>query len=432
MRKHRRFSPSQSERVINCPGSANLLDRVPARPSSVYAIEGTNAHDVLEAALANNCRKAEEAHRDYSPLCMEDLNTPENQFYWSVQVAINHVYSILDENPGAVMYLERYVDPPIDSAPGEAGGYCDIAIWVPSTRTLYIIDYKHGAGVAKGAKDNTQIRQYAGGFMFEENAKVDADSVDEVVLTIVQPRAFHEDGIIREHIVTPYEIWEYIDNYDASVLEALKDDAPLNPSKDPKGWCMFCDAKTVCPAREAMAIKAAGDQFTQIEQVTKPQLPNPANLDLERLGRVRQYAPMLRKFLDDVDAHCEELSRTGYKVPGCKLVEVQARRKYYGDEQDVAEKLAALIGCTTDDVMQKKLMTITQAEKEVIEAFKKRVGRSRKKQAAEDGKRSFAFLTLKQSSGNLTLVDDDDSRPAVNRAVESFQNLAIAPPTTEK
>lgn len=421
-RAHREYSPSQAERFFACKGSNALLRRVPARPSSPYAIEGTNAHAVLEAALRNNVRDAKEAHENWTTLFFEELDDGTNEFYLSVQIALDHVYSILDAHPDAQMWIERFVDPPLSVAPGQAGGYCDIAIYVPSTRTLFVIDYKHGAGVAKAVKGNRQAMQYAAGFLYEANAVVDVSCVDTVVLTIMQPRAFHEDGIIREYDVTPFEVWEYLEELEAVVEECEAPDAALTPGEE---QCRFCDARTLCPAREAAALSVASNAFKQIEHISAPSLPVPSTLDIDRLARVRFHAPMLRKWLDDVDKHCEELARSGFHVPGAKLVEAQARRVWYGTEAEAARKLAAMIGETdTDKMFVKKLMPITTAEKLVTEAYKKRVGRGRKKKAAEEAKQAFAYLTVKQTSGNLTLVDEDDPRPAVSKAQSTFGQIA--------
>jgi acyl transferase domain-containing protein len=57
------------------------LARVPQAPPSTYAIEGTNAHAVLEAALRHRIRDAREAHRDYSCLFDVDLDDGTNEFY---------------------------------------------------------------------------------------------------------------------------------------------------------------------------------------------------------------------------------------------------------------------------------------------------------------------------------------------------------------
>lgn len=435
-RQHRKFSPSQAERFRVCHGSTNLLKRVSGRKTSKYAEEGEKAHEVLDAALINGIRDAKTAHLDYSSLCFEDLNTWDNMFYFSINMCLSYVYDILDQYPDAVLYNERFVNPPCETAPGETGGYCDIAIWVPSIGTLFIIDYKHGAGIAKDAKNNPQPMQYGAGFLYEENAVVPVEQVDTVVLAIVQPRAFHKDGSIREVEVTPYELYEYMVETDELILENLKDDAPLVPDDNGKttDHCRFCDANTICPAREAKAVQALGSQFRTVMQIREPDLPVIKDLDIHRLGQIRFAAKYLRKFLDDVDAHCYELGMSGVNVPGAKMVEVAPKREYFGDPEEVAKKAAALIGCPVEDVMVSKLLPLTSVEKLVVEAFKKRVGRGKKNQAAADARQSFAFLTLKQSSGGLTLADEDDERPAVNRA-QSLVQIAAAltpPPQVQK
>lgn len=442
-RTHRRYSPSQADRFFACRGSNNLLKRVPVRPTSPYAQEGTNAHEVLEAALKNGERNAQVAHENWTTLFFETLDDGQNEFYLSIQIALDHIYSILDAHPDAVMWVERFVDPPLTSAPGEAGGYCDVAIFVPSLRVLFVIDYKHGAGVAKAVKGNNQPLQYAAGFLYEDNALVDPADVDSVVLCIIQPRAFHHDGIIREHEITPFEVWEYLEELEEVILDCEREDAPLTPGED---QCRFCDARTLCPARETMALQVANSAFTQITQVNAPSLPEPTAMDMERLARIRFHAPTLRKFLDDVDRHCDELARGGHHVPGAKLVETQAKRKYYGDDTEVARKLAAMLGEREADaameayrevmkrhpvlarIFNQKIIPITSAEKLIVEEYKRRVGRGRKKKAAEEAKQAFAFLTLKQSSGSLVLVDEDDPRPAVNRVQNTFGQIAGAIP----
>lgn len=429
-RTHRRFSPSQSERFRACYGSTELLKRVPPMPPTEWSIEGTKAHEILQCALENRVRRAQEAHTEYSTLCMEDLNTPENFFYFSIQVALNHIYSILDEHPDAIMWVEQEVVPPTDAAPGEAGGYCDVIIYVPSLRLLYVIDYKHGAGVTKAVKGNTQIMQYANGVLYSDDPIVDPDTVDTVVLTIIQPRAFHPDGSVREYEMTPAELYLDLLDLNDDIAQNLKPKATLRPDDGGKttDHCRFCDAKTVCPAREAMAVKAISTSYRTVPEIKKPDLPVAATLDIDRLVYISMHAPMLRKFLDDVDAHIENLIKGGYHVPGKKLVEVKSQRRYFGDTEDVARKIAALADVPLDDVYEKKLISITNAEKLIVEAFKRKVGRGRKNKAAENARHAFAFLTIKQSSGNLTVVDDDDPRPPVNRAITNFAQISAALP----
>lgn len=444
-RAHRRYSPSQAERFFACHGSNNLLKRVPSRPTTPYAQTGTDAHAVLETALNAHYYDAKEAHQALPGLPALPNEEDEHDFYGAIQVALDYVHSIFEEHIDAKMWVERFVNPPLLAAPGEAGGYCDVAVFVPASRKLFVIDYKHGAGIAKTAKNNYQLMQYAAGFLYEDNAVVKPEDVDVVVLVVIQPRAFHQDGIIREQEVVPYEVWEYLEDLERVVVECEREEAALTPGDE---QCRFCDARTLCPAREAMALQVVSHTFSQIQEVKAPALPDIENLDINRLAQIRFHAPMLRKFLDDVDKHVEELIRGGHPVPGAKLVETQARRVYYGSDDEVARQLAAMLGERNVDeamkeyndllekypVLQKvfnqKLVPITSAEKLVIEEYKKRVGRPNKKQAAEEAKQAFAFVTVKQPSGNLVVVNEDDPRPAINTAETIFEQIegAVSPP----
>ena len=437
-REHRRFSASQADRNALCLGSSNLLARVPKAPPSKYAIEGTHAHAVLEAALRNGVRDAREAHRDYSYLFDVDLDDGTNEFYLAIDTALNYIYDLWDQYPDAQVYIEAEIPVPVTNAPGEADGYADFVMYVPALRKVYVIDYKHGAGVAKEA-DCRQLKQYGAGVVF--GLLADVPDVEDATLVIVQPRAFHKLGPIREYDTTALELWNYLEELDGVIAEAQKPNAPLTPGHV---QCQFCDGVPFCPAREASALQVASNAFTQIRDLQAHGLPETHLMDLQRLAYIRANAWRLRKWLDEVEDRCYQLAREGHHIPGAKLVEAAPKRKYYGEERDVAHKLAALLGepQLTDGVWQlynlldaypalgtmfrPHLVPLTTAEKLVVEAYKKRAGRGHKKKAAEDGRQSFAFLTLKETSGTLTLVDEDDERPAVNSVQNTFAQINTA------
>jgi hypothetical protein len=425
-RKHARFSPSQADRFFVCKGSANLLARVPVeRRESEYAIEGTKAHAVLDVALQYRVRSAKIAHEDYSIYCCEVLDKDENFFYGSIQTALNYVYGILDEYEDAVMYNERKVRPPIDCAPGEADGFCDICIHIPRLRTVYIIDYKHGAGITKEVKDSRQCLQYASGFLYGPDTPINKDEIDKVIIVIVQPRAFHKDGAVREWETTTWKVWEYLISLENAIYDALQSDAPLVPDDNGKttDHCRFCPANFFCPTRETRAVQVINEQFRTVRDLSTAGLPDPRTLEVERLAYIRNAAPVLRSFLDDVDDYVKEILHSGQPVPGSKLVLAQARREWYGEPSEIARQLSELAAVPYDDVWKVELIGITQAEKLVVDAYKARVKRGEKEKAAAEARKAMAYLTLKQSSGNLVLVYDDDERPAVNRAQTNFAQI---------
>lgn len=421
-REHRKYSPSQITRIALCPGSPRLVARAPVLPPPEYTIEGQNAHTVLQYALENRVATAKEAHRDYSHLCMDDLDTQENLFYFAIDVALDYVYAILAEYPDAVMYVENNVNVPSEVAPGEADGYCDIAIYIPSLRWLYIIDYKHGAGIAVDVKGNRQMRQYGAGFLYGEPQIIDPATVDNVTLVIVQPRAFHKDGMIRDHDYTAYELYEYLDEMDDIIRAAEADDAPLVPGVE---QCRFCAAKTICPAREQRAIEPLRQVgiIAPPEAVRAQMLPDPRGMDAARLGEILLAAPALKKWLDDLEKHAYELLRSGHSIPHHKLVQVSAKREYYGDQEELAVQLAAILGKEPEALLRKKLLPITEMEKLLVQHYRQHAPKGEKNKASEQARKDFAFYTLKKSSGNLTMVTSDDERPAVNGATSAFKQI---------
>lgn len=438
-RSHRRFSPSQAERFIACPGSTAQLARTTSRNRSHYAMQGDIAHEILAAGLNNQCTNATQAIEAsiycggiFETLYVTQLKINPIEFKGSINDALDYVWQLMDdlnkEYGDAVMWVERYVDTPNSTAPGETGGFCDVAIYSAKARKLWVIDYKHGAGIAKAADGNPQVKQYAAGFLYENNAAVDSANVDEVVLVIIQPRAFHPDGEIRETVTTPAALVDYLLELEDHVAASLAVDAPLNPGVD---QCRFCDAAATCPAIEAQSLRAANIAFSSVRDVTVPQMPDPSTFDVQRLAYAKQIYPLMKMFFDRVDERIEALLRSGIEVPGYKMVQVHARREWYGDENDRAQKLASYIGCQPTDLFETKFLTITEAEKRIVDSFKKRVARNKRKAAAEDASRIFAFFTTKESSGNLTLVTEDDPRPAVNKAVAAFSNIALPPPPNQ-
>lgn len=436
-RTHARYSPSKMERLALCPGSDAATQGVLSRDSQ-WSIEGRKAHQVLEAALLNRIQNVRAAHLDYSDLCMEELDEeyggPYKKFYSSVQECVDYVFDILTTNPDALLWIETYVVPPSDVAPGDTAGYCDIAIYIPSTGELIVVDFKHGAGVAKAVEGNRQVKQYAAGFLYDPNSPLNAANggvfsqetfpdVSKVTLTIVQPRAFHRDGSPRSYELTPYELYDYLGEMDAIIEACKKPDAPLIPGET---QCQFCDRNTNCPAREAMALQAVNVQFRTVGDVSAPGIPDPAQMDFEHIEHAMLVIPMLRQWANNVEKKLFSYLAQGQKSEHFKLVEAQARRRWNGEPEKLASEFMRLTGCEYHDIMKPRLLTITDAEEIIVKKYKERAPRGSKKAAGEDAKRDFAFLTLKDTSGNLTLATADDERPAIDRAQVNFAQIGQA------
>lgn len=458
-RKHKRYSPSQMARLAACPGSDRLTVGMERRDST-WSIEGTKAHTVLDAAIENRVRDARVAHKDYSPLCMEELDVeyggPYTTFYLSIQSCLDHVFEILDAHPHAVLWNETYVEPPSEAAPDEAGGFCDIAIYDPGTGHLWIIDYKHGAGVGQVVRNNKQALQYAAGFLYDPQSpladliKVDANGmplfnedgaemygadVSNVTLTIAQPRNYNIFPQIRSYDLTPYEVYEYLSVMDDIIRACQAPDAPLIPETNTPGsanQCQFCPANTSCPARESKALAAVNTQFRSVRDIKPAGIPEAQYMELAQLEYTMTQIPLLEDWIKSVKKRLYELAMENQPLQFFKLVEAQARRKWDGEPATVAEKYMQLAGVDLDTIYPRQLITITEAQEIIVKKYKENAPRGEKTKAAEHAKADMAFLTVKETSGGLSLVPLDDDRPAINRATVAFAQIAAALTPPEK
>lgn len=410
---------------------------MPPRPDTVWSIEGEKAHVVLQAALENGVRNARTAHTDYSELCMEPLDKrfdgEYDLFYHSINVMLDEIYGLLDEFPDAILFTERYVDPPSAVAPGEAGGYCDACVYAPSIKRLWVFDYKHGAGVAKAVVGNRQVKQYAAGFIFDPSSPlievtVDPYDIEIITLCIVQPRAFHPDGEIRAYDVTFNDMLGYLIEMDAAIKKAQEINAPLVPGDE---QCQFCDAKVECPARQALMLANTVTHFASVRDVIPGRLPDLTVMTPEDFAWGSYAFPLISKYIKEFYERRNELMRAGYKVPGFKLVEADAKREWYGDPVKLAKQVSAMSGVPETELFAQKFITLTEAEKLVVTAARKLAKRGSKDQAAEDARKAFALLVDKKSTGNWTVVEETDPRPSVLLGAENFTAVAglIAPPT---
>lgn len=431
-RAHTRFSPSRSEQFFYCHGCVNLLARVPAFPEDEHAKEGQRAHNVLEAGLNSGAANATAAI-DASIHCVEDFTV---DFKAAINTALDYISLLRDSlhvsYGDARMFVETRVNPPVHNAPNEAAGYCDVAIVSPSARRLWVIDYKHGVGVSKAVDGNTQVQQYAAGFLYDEESPIKdiAHLIDEVTLVIIQPRSFHKDGEIREHTVKATALVDYLIELDHHIGEALKPDAPLVVNVDKQ--CRFCEGRDVCPALEQVAAKALVPMANSMRDVTAKGMTQVELMSVERLAYIKSMRPTIDALLNAVDKRIEQMLRENKRVPGFKYVLVDAKREWHENEHVRAHKLAALIGCDATDLYRIGFTTITEAEQMVVDAFKKRVSKKKRNQAAAEARQAFAYFTTKKSSGNLTVVSDDDPRPAVDRVALNFASVNVLPPPTQE
>lgn len=427
-RAHARFSASAAHRWFACPGSVALCESLPPAPESEYAKEGTQAHELLEGYLA----RWQAGHKDFD--ASDRWVSAPKDMRDAVQECVDYVLEILDQHDDAQLYLEKQFQIPSVAAPGDVWGTSDIVIYVPSWQLVYIIDYKHGAGkiVDVGTRENPnkQLMFYAYGVV---SSFPDWD-VTEVVLSIVQPRVNHASNTCYAELTVPtLNIQNFWFALEEEILECLQPNAPLIPGEE---QCQFCSAAVSCPAREKMALAVIGSTFDDVRMITKDSFPDVEAMSVDRLGHVLAMADLIENWFKAVRARGMQLALAGTHVPGFKIVEAMPRRSFDLPEEPndediltVARNLAKIAEgrIAAINFTQRKLLGIGDTEKLLKDDARENAPKGKKKEAVEAVTKQFAFLTTKKSSGTLSLVPDDDARPAVNRASDAFAGVVPLP-----
>lgn len=413
--EHSEFGGSVAYRVKHCAGSVALLRRV-LRKTSEAADEGTWAHALAAYCLQQGYRTADAFVKMSLPISVEVPPQYSGQVCGEAMVAAVNLYLAevfyeLDLSPDAELYIEEDFDLPV-GAPGEVFGRADATVWHPSLRRLRTLDYKHGVGTLVDVEDNDQALFYTAGALHKHP---DWKPL-EVVITVVQPRPWEVAAgtmeAVRDCYVEAIDVALWLADYGRAVQAAKDPAAPCVAGP----WCdkTFCDARAVCPAREALALAQAQAQFASVRDVTAEALPAPSLLDVEQLSRIAQGAKLLAAYANQCEEYLLQvmMSQNIVATEHFKIVDKVARAKWVEDQAKVYNHCAMMFGLEPDQVMPRKLVTITDM-----------VARLKVAGASKADLDSFKLaFTVKESSGR-TIAPVTDRRPAVDPVAADFASV---------
>jgi hypothetical protein len=351
---------STAKRVINCPGSVALVQKMPPQPSNKYADEGTLLHNVIaDIVMTDN------PPEHYLGTKYEDQVLTQELIDNKLKVAM----AALDEiDPTKEMEIEAETRVGFgDLLPGVFGS-TDL-IGRIRNRAI-VLDWKFGDGIAVEVEENPQLMFYAAAAMRTESAEWAFDGVDEIECVIVQPPQ------VKRWVTTPKRIAEFELQLVQAVKLAQKPDAELKTGDH----CRWCAAKPICPQMTGAVDRALK---TSIEAIDAP-----------ALGAYLANADMLEDWIKDLRALAHQILDSGASVPGYKLVAKRGTRQWT-KENEVVHWLDG-IGLENNEIYSKELLSPAQMEK----VLKKR------KLALPDD------LVVSVSSGT-TIAPESDPRPAV-------------------
>jgi hypothetical protein len=348
---HSPFGGSVAARVLRCPASVDLIQKVPAylRKPSAYADRGTALHAAITLLLA------EDTHARVESLTGKTFGsytiTSDD-----VETALRPTYALVEEllnTPRAEYYLEqRVIFPTIP----DTWGTVDLLVRIG--RAIYVIDFKFGVGVRvlalspDGDEDvvNAQLAFYAAAA--RHSLPEFFAGVDSIVLTILQPMSIDVDAeMISSVKVTHAELDEFVTVYRAVCEEALSDAPHLQSGP----WCRFCPARPICPEHTKPLLDLA-----QFVVPTPPSTPIDTGAYLQALAAGLDLADAIKDICIALRDQAKRALEQGDNVPGYALSAGRAER-YWRDENAAFAALQSA-GFYYDDVMNAKMRSPKQVE----------------------------------------------------------------------
>lgn len=354
---HSIIGASSAKRWMTCAGSVHLSEQVKKddEEGSIYAREGTAAHE-----LAENCLKLDMNAAD----CIGDEYlgfTVDEEMAAHVQVYLDLVREKMAE--GYQLFVESKVD--LSWIDERMFGTND-AMLVKPYEDAIIFDLKYGRGVRVVAENNPQLAFYAlGPFRAYDLEKIEA--------VIVQPRVV--DGITST-------VWDKdaMDNWENDFRQAVKATRLPNAPLVQGDHCRWCPALGVCPAQL--------DDFNSLDEERDVSV-----MSNEDIGHVLAKADLIRSFLDAVAIQALNRAAEGNPPPGYKLV---AGRK--GNRKWIKDAEGYFPVDTFPDLYETKLLSPAKV-------FKLRPD------LADD-------KLVEQSPAKPTLAPEDDPRSALTTAAD--------------
>ena len=351
---------STAKRVMNCPGSVALVQKMPPQPSNKYADEGTLLHNVIAEIVMTDKHPEEFLHTKYNDQVLT-LDLIDSKL-----VPALAALDVIDPNKEMEIEAETRVGFG-DLLPGVFGS-TDLIGRIGSRAV--VLDWKFGDGVAVEVEENPQLMFYAAAAMRTEEAKWAFKDVEEIEMVIVQPPQ------VKRWVTTPARIAQF----EKDLVKAVKLAQQPNAELKIGDHCRWCAAKPICPQMTGAVDRALK---TSID-----------GLDAPTISAYLKNADMLEQWITDLRALALQMLDSGARLPDYKLVAKRAIRQW--TDEDKAKVALFAYGLTESEVMETSIISPAKAEK----ALKKR------KLALPDD------LVVAISSGN-TLASADDPRPEV-------------------
>ncbi len=409
---HALLSASSSKQWLHCPPSVRLQENFP-NESSVYAAEGTFAHEVCEYKVRKYLK--ERVKRPQS----EEYDTEEIEQITDVyaEFVISIIEQMKENGCEPLAFVEERVD--YSHIAPSGFGTADMLIIGKDEQgrgILHVCDFKTGAGVFVDADHNSQMMLYALGGLAAYGFLYD---IEIVRMSIIQPRLDN----ISTFDCSRQELEDWGESIKPTALLAFEGKGEQHPGD----WCRFCRVKPVCKAcaDEALALcredfldldAGAFDDTAEESDMTAPYeadtqttvFKQPGLIPISELAEILPTLNRISSWIEAVFAFVSsEAINHGVPIPGYKVVEGRSKR-VFTDTKAVADTAVAN-GYT--DLYKQSLITLTEFEKMM-------------------GKKKFNELLgeyVAKPPGKLALVPESDPREPVDLTATPDQEFTALP-----
>ena len=352
---------STAKRVIACPASIELVAKMPPKPSSKYADEGTLLHDAISQIL--DCKATPES---VIGMVYEGITLTQELYDDKIAVAL----AALDEiDPDKQM--EFAVESSVNFGDLLPGVFGSADLLGRIGKKAIVLDWKFGNGVAVEATENEQGMFYAAAAMHTPDTQWVFEDVEEIEIIIVQP------PMVKRWVTTPKRIAEF----EFDLIAAVNGPRTKMSSGE---HCRWCAAKPTCPVVTGAVGRALKTQLIRV--------------DAEKVGKYLEQVELLEAWIDSVRVLAYDMLENDVRVPGFKLVAKRGTRQWVNDDAPVK-----LLG---DKAYESKLISVAQAEKII-------------------GKKNFPTDVAVSVSSGSTLAAESDPRPAVLNLGKQLANLKL-------
>jgi hypothetical protein len=419
---HSKWSASGFKKIMLCPGSKVLEVGQPDN-TSIYAAEGTAAHELLEMVLTNEVPALGYVGRIIQADGFDIEVTDEMAEY--IQGVADRVKDYQGDD--GVLFVEQklcYAD--YIGVPREEGwGTGDVVI--ARGDEIIVIDLKYGKGQWVDVKENPQLSLYGLGALDKFNGI--AGDFTRVRLVIDQPR-ISEKPSEWDTTVEKLEAWgrstarSVVNTCRTAEGNAdLKGDATwqetfLRPGED---QCKFCKAKAKCPKlRDEVAATVFETTAASPDEFAEAELPytSYASQDADWVAACLNKVDLIEDWCKAIRADADRRLLNGEPVRGYKVVAGKKGHRSWGNATEV-EELMKSMRLKTEEMYSLKLITPTAAEKLTKDGT--------------IGPRQWPKLKalITQADGKPHVAPESDPRPALDLkpvtddfVVESLDDLA--------